>query len=146
MGFLWAKWAISSPIVLTFGLPIILDRNDWKNKFELDISKIGSNMAMPQPKIASMDVCRKPLSSHISAIFSRIWTNLVTKMISSSRRIYWCKETEIGPFYKKKLYFGATLGMRVPNQVQKLGFGLTYHPQPVTPNLMFPKNSLPYPP
>ena len=35
---------------------------------------------------------------------------------------------------------GATLGVRVPNQVQKLGFGLTYHPQPVTPNLMFPKN------
>ena len=53
-------WAISSPIVLNFGLPILLDRNEGQNKFELDISKNGSNMAMPPPKMGSSPRGRQP--------------------------------------------------------------------------------------
>ena len=127
---------ISSPIGLTIGLLVILDRNDGQTKLEENISKNVNKMANNWPKITRkwtrVAIIDQYLDRHNFAILHPIWTNDPTKMIYSSRRIEWLKDLSsisfrsdfdifgsfFGPWSKKNHGTFLLWGFRPPNQAR----------------------------
>ena len=86
---------------------------------------------------------------HNLAILHPIWTFDPTKMISSSRRIDWCKDLSSISFRLDFCFYGhflplvatwTMMGARTPNHLQNVGTSPTYPPQLVTENRVLQKN------
>ena len=111
---LLSNMGISSPIGLTIGLLVILDRNDGQTKLEENISKNVNKMANNCPKITRkwtrVAIIDQYLDRHNFAILHPIWTNDPTKMIYSSRRIEWLKDLSSISFRSDFAIFGSFFG------------------------------------
>ena len=104
--FLWDKMSILIPIGLKIGLPITLHVNDGQNKLEVCISKNMAKMAKKWLKNCRAATFGQSWDGHNSAILHPIWTFDPTKMISSSRRIDWCKDLSSISFRLDFCFYG----------------------------------------